>query len=112
MKRGEIWWVDFGEPFGSEPGYRRPAVVFQADPFNRSHLSTVLLVPLTRTLAWAGSPGNVLCRPRHTGLKHASVANVSQLTVADRRRLVERIGSLSAAVLAQIEDGLRLVLAL
>ena len=27
MKRGEIWWVDFGVPQGSEAGYRHPAIV-------------------------------------------------------------------------------------
>ena len=112
MQRGDVWWVDFGQPFGSEPGYRRPAVVVQAEPFNESKLNTVLLVPLTRTLAWAGSPGNVLCRPRQTGLKHASVANVSQLTVSDRKRLVEKVGSLNSALLARIDEGLRLVIGL
>lgn len=110
MRRGEVWWADFGEPFGSEPGYRRPAVVVQADAINKSNISTVLLVPLTKTLGWAGAPGNVLCRPKDTGLRHASVANVSQLTVADRRRLVERAGVLSAPLMRQIEDGLKLVL--
>jgi hypothetical protein len=23
MIRGEVWWVDYGIPYGSEPGYRR-----------------------------------------------------------------------------------------
>lgn len=87
-------------------------IVAQADPFNSSALQTVLLVPLTRTLEWARAPGNVLCRPRDTGLKHASVANVTQLTVADRRRLTERVGTLPGRVLAQLDDGLRLVLGL
>lgn len=110
MRRGEVWWADFGEPFGSEPGYRRPAVVVQSDAVNKSNIGTVLLVPLTRTLAWASAPGNVLCRPKDTGLKRASVANVSQLTVSDRRRLGERAGSLSASLMRQIEDGMKLVL--
>jgi mRNA interferase MazF len=112
VRRGEVWWVDFGQPFGSEPGYRRPAVVVQADAFNKSQLGTVLLVPLTRTLEWAKAPGNVLLRPRQTGLRHSSVANVSQLTVADRRRLLERAGSLPNVVLNQLDEGLRQVLGL
>ena len=105
-----LWWTDFGVPFGSEPGYRRPAVVVQGDALNKSSVRTVLLVPLTRTLEWAAAPGNVLCRPKDTGLKRASVANVSQLTVADRRRLVERAGTLSAPLMLRIEDGMKLVL--
>jgi mRNA interferase MazF len=110
VRRGEVWWVDFGLPFGSEPGYRRPALLVQADALNKSGIGTVLLVPLTRTLEWAGAPGNVLCRAKDTGLKHASVANVSQLTVADRRRLLEKAGTLPGQLLHRIEDGMKLVL--
>jgi len=110
VRRGEVWWVDFGLPFGSEPGYRRPAVVVQADAFNKSQLGTVLLVPLTRTLEWAKAPGNVLLRPKQTGLKHPSVANVSQVTVSDRRRLLERVGVLPGLTLSRLDDGLRRVL--
>jgi len=40
------------------------------------------------------------------------VANVSQVVVIDRVRLRERAGLLSSRLLAQVEDGLRLVLAL
>lgn len=112
MRRGEVWWTDFGRPFGSEPGYRRPALVVQADSFNKSKLATVLVVPLSRNLELAAAPGNVLCRPRDTGLPKPSVANVSQLTVADRRRLVEKAGSLPGVLLEEVENGLRLVLGL
>ena len=38
MTRGEIWWADLGVPFGSEPGFRRPVPVVQADSFNRSRI--------------------------------------------------------------------------
>ena len=112
MRRGEVWWTDFGRPFGSEPGYLRPALVMQADSFNKSKLATVLVVPLSRNLELAAAPGNVLCRPRDTGLPKPSVANVSQLTVADRRRLVEKAGSLPGVLLEEVENGLRLVLGL
>ena len=111
-RRGEIWWTDFGQPFGSEPGYRRPALVVQADPFNQSTIRTVLLIPLTKTLVLASAPGNVLCRPRDSGLPKASVVNVSQLTVADRRRLVEKAGTVPGRLMKQVEDGMRLILGL
>lgn len=111
-RRGEIWWTDFGVPFGSEPGYRRPALVVQADPFNDSSIQTVILIPLTKSLELGSAPGNVVCRPRDTGLSKVSVANVSQVTVADKRRLLEKAGTLSGRLLKQVEDGMRLILAL
>jgi mRNA interferase MazF len=86
--------------------------VIQADAFNRSTISTVLLIPLTRIVGLASAPGNVMCRPRDTGLPKSSVVNVSQLTVADRRRLIEKAGALPGRLLKQVEDGLRLVLEL
>ena len=112
MNRGEIWWTDFGQPFGSEPGYRRPVLILQADGFNRSRIQTVLVVPLSADTGLALAPGNVLCRPRETGLERASVANASQLTVVDRGRLAEKAGVLSARLLAQVEDGVRQALPL
>ena len=112
MRRGEIWWTDFGDPYGSEPGYRRPTLILQSDTFNRSAIATVIVVPLSRTIALAKAPGNVLCRPRETGLRKVCVANVSQLTVADRRRLVEKAGRVPGTLLQHIEEGIRLVLGL
>jgi len=112
VNRGEIWWADFGQPLGSEPGYRRPVLILQADSFNRSRIQTVVVVPLSTNAGLALAPGNMLCRPRETGLKRASVANVSQLTVVDRGRLAEKVGALSARLLTQVEDGVRQVLSL
>ncbi len=112
MNRGDIWWADFGQPLGSEPGYRRPVLILQADSFNRSRIRTVVVVPLSTNAGLALAPGNVFCRPRETGLERASVANVSQLTVVDRGRLAERVGVLPARLLTQVEDGVRQVLSL
>ena len=104
--------MDFGQPFGSEPGYRRPALVVQSDPFNQSAIQTVILIPLTRSLELAAAPGNVRCPARDSGLPKPSVVNVSQLTVADKRRLLEKAGTLPGRVMKEVEDGMRLVLAL
>jgi mRNA interferase MazF len=112
MRRGEIWWADFGEPLGSEPGFRRPALIVQADTFNQSRINTIVLVPLSRTLDLAAAPGNVLCCPRDSGLKHPSVVNVSQVSVVDKRRLIEKVGSLPGRLMTQVDEGVRLVLGL
>jgi mRNA interferase MazF len=112
MNRGDVWWVDFGQPFGSEPGYRRPVIVMQAEPFNRSRIDTVIVVPMTTNTELAAAPGNVLCNAKQTGLRRPSVANVSQLAVIDRRRLQEKVGAIPAQLMSRLEDGVRLVLAL
>lgn len=110
VRRGQIWWASLPEPVGSEPGSRRPLLVVQADSFNRSRIQTVLAVVLTTNLHRAEAPGNVLLPREETSLPRDSVANVSQVVTTDRGFLTERVSALSARLLAEVDDGLRLVL--
>jgi len=110
ISQGDVWWADFGEPVGSEPGFRRPVIVVQGDSFNRSALRTVVAVLLTSNLRWAAAPGNVRLTARATGLPRDSVANVSQLVALDRSILIERIGRLSSSKLELVLAGIDTVL--
>jgi mRNA interferase MazF len=112
IERGEIWWAELPDPAGSEPGYRRPVVVVQADAFNRSRIGTVVAVAVTSNLDRAAAPGNVRLTRRDSRLPRDSVANVSHLLTLDRGRLTERIGRLPDRVVEKIDAGLRVVLAL
>jgi len=112
MRRGEVWRVNFRKPRGSEPGHARPALVVQADVFNLSHIRTVAVVPFTTNLRLADLPGNVLIRRRKSGLPKDSVANVSQIAAVDRSWLSDRVGSVTRRQLEDVEQGLRLLLAL
>ncbi|WP_246954840.1 type II toxin-antitoxin system PemK/MazF family toxin [Brachybacterium sp. Marseille-Q7125] len=107
--RGSVWWIDFGDPFGSEPGYRRPGVVVSSDRFNASRISTLHIVPLTTSLGWSAAPGNVEIARGTAELPRDCVANVSQTHVVDRRRLDQRIGDLPMEIMSRIDAGLRLV---
>ena len=112
MKRGQIWWAEIPEPLASEPGYRRPAVIVQADDVTESRINTVIVVPLTSTLRLATAPGNVLMSRKKTGLKRDSVANVSQIISFDKRFLTEPVGQVDHLTMHQIDEGIRLLLAL
>lgn len=112
IHRGEVWWADLNEPRGSEPGYRRPLIIVQADAFNRSRLSTVLAVILTTNLRLVDAPGNVLIPSKHSGLPRDSVANVSQLVTVDRQYLEGRVGRIPPRFMAAVDAGLKLVLGL
>ena len=110
ITRGEIWWASLPDPIGSEPGYRWPVVIIQADEFNQSRINTVIAVLLTSNLLLAEAPGNLLLSARITGLTKNSVANVSQVLTLDKNFLTERVGKLLPAVMKELEAGLRLVL--
>ena len=110
ISQGEIWWADLVDPTGSGPGFRRPVVVVQGDSFNRSRIATVLCVPLTSNLKWAGAPGNVLLETHLTGLPKDSVANVSQVVALDKSLFTERAGKLPRAKTDLVLAGIDVVL--
>ena len=107
-----MWWADLEEPRGSEPGFRHPILVVQANAFNRSRLSTVVGVMLTSTTRLVQAPGNVLLPAQGTGLPRNSVVNVTQIVTIDEDDLDSRVGQLSPRLMARVEAGLRLVLGL
>ncbi|HET9604314.1 MAG TPA: type II toxin-antitoxin system PemK/MazF family toxin [Gemmatimonadales bacterium] len=112
IDRGSIWWAELGEPRGSEPGFRRPLLVIQADAFNRSRIQTVIAAVLTTNLRLVDAPGNVLVPATASGLRRDSVANVSQLITVNREDLQERSGQVDAETMRRVNAGLRLVLEL
>lgn len=112
MKRGEVWWASLPEPKGSGPGYRRPVLVIQSDPFNQSRINTVVVAVVTSNLALAEAPGNVRLAKSDAGLPRASVVNVSQVLTIDRTLLTLRVKALQDRTMNHVDEGLRLVLGL
>lgn len=110
ISQGEVWWADLVDPVSSEPGFQRPVVIVQGDPFNRSRIATVVCVALTSNLRWAEAPGNVLLTAKASGLPKDSVANVSQIVTLDRESLVERVGVVPQKKLGLILFGIDVVL--
>lgn len=109
IRRGEVWWTDFGEVQGSRPANVRPSVVIQSDRFNASRIQTVMVVAVTSNLILADLPGNVPLEPEQSGLPQASVVNVTQVATVNKVDLLERVHVLSTDSMARVETGLRLV---
>ena len=110
MKRGEIWWASLPEPTGSGPGFRRPVLIVQSNPFNSSRISTVVVAAITSNLRLSAAPGNVKITKRESGLGKASVVNVSQVLTLERTLLTEQVRRLSEKRMLEIDHGLRVVL--
>lgn len=110
IKQGDVYWIDLGEPKGSEPGYRHPHVVVQNNVFNLSRINTVVVCALTSNLKRSEIPGNVLLKKGEANLKKDSVVNVSQLVTIDKTDIIERIGTLTPARVKQIVAGLKLLI--
>ena len=110
IAQGDVLWASLPGPVGSGPGFTRPVVVVQGDALNASRVATVVVVPLTSNLRWAAAPGNVLLKPRRTGLPKDSVANVSQIVAIDRGVLTEHVGRISKAQLELVLNGIDVIL--
>jgi mRNA interferase MazF len=110
IKQGDIYWIDLGEPIGSEPAYLRPYVVIQNDLLNSSQIRTVIVCALTSNLRRGKAMGNVLLELGEANLDRQSVVNVSQIFTVDKALLIEKIGTLSKERIRQIFAGLIIVI--
>ncbi|WP_026181028.1 type II toxin-antitoxin system PemK/MazF family toxin [Demetria terragena] len=109
IRRGELCWVDFGEPKGSAPAKRRPAVIVQSDRYNSSRISTVVVLPITSNTVLARHPGNVFIPALTSGLAKDSVVNVSQPMTVDRSDLDVTGVGLPDSLMDAVDQGLRRV---
>ena len=115
MRRGDVYWVDLDPGRGSEASKTRPAVIVSSDAANRAAerrgRGVVTVVPVTsntdRVFAF-----QTFLAAADSGLPSDSKAHAEQVRTVATERLAGRIGSLPADVLRQIEDALRVHLAL
>jgi mRNA interferase MazF len=82
------------------------------DPFNRSRIGTVIAAALTSNVRLEAAPGNVFLSQGTAGLDRDLVINVSQIITLDRTFLTDRVGRIPVVKQGELDDGLRLVLAL
>jgi mRNA interferase MazF len=115
MLRGEIWQVDLDPARGSEANKQRPAVVVSNDRANatatRLGRGVVTVVPVTSNVAKV-YPFQVFLSAVTTGLAVDSKAQAEQIRSVATERLRRRIGRVSPAELAEIDQALRLHLEL
>jgi mRNA interferase MazF len=91
---------------------KRPVLIVQANPFNESRISTVIVAVITSNLALADAPGNVRLGKSESGLPKPSVVNVSQILTVDRGLLEEHVRVVSARLMERVNLGLRLAMGL
>ena len=106
MKRGEVWWVNFGPTMGGEIKKQRPAVVVSNDAANR-HLNRVQVIPLTSQTAKV-YPSEALV----TFAGKEGKAMADQLTTVSKLRLVNYGGALTGAEMRQVEQAIKVQLGL
>jgi len=115
MRRGEVYLVDFDPAESGEANKTRPAVIVSNDGANGSAERTgngvVTVVPLTSNVTRI-YPFQVFLRAEVIGLKSDSKAQAEQVRSISVRRLRSLIGEVPISQLEEIDEALRLHLAL
>lgn len=106
--RGEVYYVDLGQPVGREPAFRRPAVVVSVDILNNGPGGIAVVVPIT-TVGY-GLRSHVELDPEDSGLDHTSYARCDQLRAISVERLSSRQSVIGPDRMQAIEQALRFVL--
>lgn len=84
--------------------------MLQHDCFNLTRLNTAIVVAITSNLKYGGLPGNVRLPKREGRLPRPSVINVTQIATVERADIDSVAGRLSRRRLAEMWDGVRLVI--
>lgn len=104
MKRGEVWWVDFGSARGSEIKKTRPAIILSNDASNAS-INRIQVVPVTsNTGRLYPSEAKIILN----GNKSKAVAD--QITTASKERFREILGKISKEELKEVERAVKIQL--
>jgi mRNA interferase MazF len=110
MKRGEIWLINLDPTIGSEIRKTRPAVIVSSDTIGVLPLKVI--VPLTD---WKDhyeiAPWMIKVEPEaENGLEKISAADTFQVRSLAQERLIRKLGKMDNRQMAQITNGLGLVL--
>lgn len=110
VKRGEIWVVDLNDAKGSEQRGIRPAVIVQNDVGNR-YSPTTLVVPLTTHTGKLGVTHVAI--DTENGAAKPSEAICEQARVADKTRLIRKVGTIvDPAILDEINKKIKVAFGL
>ena len=106
MRRGDVWWVNFGPSVGGEIKKQRPAVIISNNAANK-YLNRVQVVPMTSNVERVyPSEAVVMVKGR------PSKAMADQLTTVSKQRLLDQAGVLSHDDMHKVEHVVRVQLGL
>lgn len=105
MKRGDIYYADLSPVVGSEQGGVRPVLIVQNDVGNR-YSPTVIAAAITSQTEKSKLPTHIELDSKNCGLSKDSVVLLEQIRTIDKRRLREKMGTLDASSMSQINKAL------
>lgn len=111
VKRGDVFFADLSPVVGSEQGGQRPVLIVQNDVGNK-YSPTVIVAAITAKITKAKLPTHVEIHKEDVGLIKDSVVLLEQVRTIDKRRLIQKLGSLSPELMEQVDVALMVSLGL
>ncbi|MCI5714759.1 MAG: type II toxin-antitoxin system PemK/MazF family toxin [Firmicutes bacterium] len=105
IKRGELYYADLSPVVGSEQGGIRPVLVVQNDIGNK-YSPTIIAAAVTSQINKARIPTHIELSASEFGLKKDSVVLLEQLRTLDKKRLKEKIGTLTFNKMKMVDSAL------
>jgi len=110
VKRGEIYWVDWSPGRGSEQSGIRPALIVQNDTGNK-HSPTTIVASIS-TAPEKPYPFLVRFTAAESGLERDSAVNLAAILTIDQTCLGDKCGELPKIKMAEVDDAIKISLAL
>jgi mRNA interferase MazF len=111
--RGEVWYArldDKPPAVGHEQAGRRPILIFSADRFNKSPAG--LVIALTITSKAKGVPWHIEIKPPEGGIDTVSFIMCEAIRTISKERLLEYWGKVSPSTIKEVDDRVKVLLAL
>lgn len=109
LKRGQVWTADLHPSVGWELGKERPVLIISDDNVNENS-AVIVVIPFSSILPPSIGFERLLFKGGEAGLKKDSVLLVSHVRAIDKSRLRKYVSHIANERLAEVEDGLKLVL--
>ena len=110
IKRGDIFYVDFGITVGSVQGRLRPVVILQNDTGNK-HSPTLIVATITSKSNKKRELSTHIVF-NMDGLTKESIVQLEQITTIDKQQLINYVGKMPQAVMEEINKAAKISLAL
>lgn len=104
IRRGDIYYINFGQLPGSSEHGIRPGMIIQNNTGNR-HAPTVIVAAITSSVKKLNQPTHVLIGSRF-GLDRPSMLMAEQLFTVDKSCLLRYIGTADSALLQEVNRAL------
>ena len=111
IKRGDVFFADLSPVVGSEQGGQRPVLIVQNDLGNK-YSPTVIVAAITAKIAKAKLPTHVEIHKEDVGLIKDSVVLLEQVRTIDKKRLIQKLGTLSPELMEKVDVALLVSLGL